>query len=142
MMLDLFSPHKRSQIMSSIRSYDTKPELFVRSILHRMGFRFRLRQGRLPGNPDIVLPLHKKVIFIHGCFWHGHKNCKRSKRPDANIEFWSKKLDGNMARDKRQIRALRRMGWRVLVLWQCQLRNKARLEKRLVLFMTNSRGGD
>ena len=134
-MLDIFSPPKRSQIMSSIKGYDTKPELMVRSLLHRMGYRFRIRQGRLPGNPDVVLHSHKKVIFIHGCFWHGHKRCKRSRRPNSNIEFWSQKLDKNMARDKRQIRDLRRVGWKVLVVWQCQLKDVKKLEKKLRKFM-------
>ena len=95
-MTDIFPPHKRSQIMSSVRSYDTLPERQVRSLLHRMGYRFRTRQKQLPGNPDIVLSKHKKVVFVHGCFWHGHKNCKRAKRPDTNIDFWALKLDNNI----------------------------------------------
>jgi DNA mismatch endonuclease, patch repair protein len=91
--MDVFSKGKRSQIMSRISGKDTKPEILVRSLLHRMGFRFRLHTKDLPGKPDITLPKHKRVIFVHGCFWHGHKDCTRSKRPSTNVEFWNKKFE-------------------------------------------------
>ncbi|MBE3124918.1 MAG: DNA mismatch endonuclease Vsr [Acidobacteria bacterium] len=134
-MTDVFPPQKRSQIMSSIRGYDTQPELSVRSLVHRMGYRFRIRQGQLPGDPDIVLPRHRKVIFIHGCFWHSHKKCKRSKRPSTNETFWNQKLDKNIDRDKRQQGELRKLGWKTLVVWQCQIRIPAKLEEKIKRFM-------
>jgi len=105
-MTDVFSQEKRSWIMSRVKGRDTKPEILVRSFIFRMGFRFRLHRRDLPGTPDIVLPRHGKVIFVHGCFWHGHKRCPRSKRPTTNENFWNKKLDGNIKRDKRYRREL------------------------------------
>jgi DNA mismatch endonuclease (patch repair protein) len=140
-MTDVFPPTKRSQIMSSVRPYDTQPELLVRSMVHRMGYRFRIHKQGLPGNPDIVLPKHKKVIFVHGCFWHGHRECSRSKRPGTHQAFWGKKLDSNMARDKRQLRELRKIGWDVLVVWQCQLKNQTGLQNKIECFLKHSGGG-
>ena len=122
--------------MSRVKGRDTKPELLVRSIVHRLGYRFRLHEKRLPGRPDVVLPRHRKVIFVHGCFWHGHTGCRRAARPSTNREFWDKKLDGNIARDRANIRALRRAGWKVLVIWQCAMRDRGRLEKKLVKFLS------
>ena len=121
--------------MSRVKGRDTKPEILVRSIVHRMGFRFRLHQGVLPGNPDIVLARHKKVIFVHGCFWHGHKSCPRSKRPATNTEFWNRKLDGNIERDRRFLTELRRMGWKVLVVWQCETLKAGKLMRKLEKFL-------
>src|SRR5579871_686147 len=115
-MADTFSPKKRSWIMSRIRGRDTKPEKIVRTILRRMGYRIQKYDKRLPGNPDIVLKRKKKVIFVHGCFWHGHKLCQRSRRPSTNRAFWNRKIDGNIRRDIRVRRQLRRMGWDALVL--------------------------
>jgi DNA mismatch endonuclease, patch repair protein len=119
-MVDVFSQVKRSWIMGRVKGRDTKPEMMVRSLVHRMGFRFRVHRRDLPGNPDVVLPRHRKVIFIHGCFWHGHPGCPRSKRPTTNQTFWDKKLNGNLERDKRFQEELRHTGWRVLVIWQCE----------------------
>jgi DNA mismatch endonuclease (patch repair protein) len=133
---DVFPTKKRSQIMSRIRGYDTKPELTVRSIVHRMGFRFRSHGEDLPGNPDIVLPKHKKVIFIHGCFWHGHKGCKRSKRPSTNVSFWQDKLDKNIERDKRQQRELRKLGWKYLIIWQCEINRPNLLRNNIKRFLS------
>ena len=121
--------------MSRVKGYDTKPEILVRSMVHRMGIRFRLHGRMLPGNPDIVLSRRQKVIFVHGCFWHGHSGCHRSKRPKTNIEFWNKKLDGNIERDKRSLLELDRMGWRVLVVWQCEIRKPEQLLKKLEGFL-------
>jgi DNA mismatch endonuclease (patch repair protein) len=132
---DVFSAQKRSQIMSRIRGYDTKPELIVRSIVHRMGYRFRLHLEDLPGNPDIVLPRHNKVIFIHGCFWHGHRGCQRSKRPATNVVFWQEKLDKNIQRDKRQQKELRKLGWKYLVIWQCEMNRPNRIRKKIKRFL-------
>lgn len=132
---DVFTAEKRSQIMSHIRGYDTKPELLVRSIVHRLGYRFRLHVEDLPGSPDIVLPKHKKVIFIHGCFWHGHKGCKRSQRPSTNVIFWQDKLDKNVDRDKRTQKELRRLGWRYLIIWQCEIGRPGRIKRKIKQFL-------
>lgn len=121
--------------MSRVRGRDTEPEMVVRSTVHRMGFRFRLCRRDLPGCPDIVLPRHGKVIFVHGCFWHGHMRCPRSKRPSSRREFWQKKLDGNIERDKRYRRELRQLGWKVLVVWECETKAPNRLSKKLERFM-------
>lgn len=121
--------------MSRVKGRDTKPEMMVRSFIFRMGFRFRLNQRRLPGAPDIVLPRHRKVIFIHGCFWHGHKSCPRSKRPKTNENFWNNKLDGNIERDKRYNLELRRMGWKVLIVWECETKNPKKLLGMLERFL-------
>jgi DNA mismatch endonuclease (patch repair protein) len=134
-MTDVFSKEKRSWIMSRVKWRDTKPEMLVRSLVHRMGFRFRVHRRDLPGNPDIVLPRHGKVIFVHGCFWHGHKWCSRSKRPTTNKTFWNKKLDGNIERDKRFRRELRRLGWKELVVWQCDTQNPEKLLQKLEKFL-------
>lgn len=134
-MGDVFSAEKRSWIMSRVKARDTEPELIVRSMIHRMGFRFRINREDLPGKPDIVLPRHRKVIFIHGCFWHGHPGCSRSKRPLTNREFWDKKIDGNIERDKRAQRELLSMGWRVLTVWQCQTRDRDKLLSELEEFL-------
>lgn len=120
--------------MSLVKNKNTKPELIVRSLLHRLGYRFRLHRRNLPGSPDIVLPKHSKVIFVHGCFWHGH-DCPRGKRPVTNQEFWDAKLDRNIARDRENQTRLRELGLQVLVIWACQVRDKRSLQERLRLFM-------
>lgn len=134
-MTDVFSKEKRSWIMSRVKGRDTKPEILVRSFVHRMRFRFRVHRRDLPGNPDIVLPRHGKVIFVHGCFWHGHRGCPRSQRPTTNKKFWNKKLEGNIARDKRFRRKLHRLGWKVLVVWQCETRKPEKLLGKLERFL-------
>lgn len=130
-MTDVFSKEKRSWLMSRVKGRDTKPEILVRSFVHRMGYRFRIHRWDLPGNPDIVFPRHGKVIFVHGCFWHGHEGCPRSKRPTTNKGFWNEKLDDNIERDKRFRRALQRMGWKVFVVWQCETRKPEKLLLKL-----------
>ena len=134
--MDVLTPEQRSYCMSRIRGRDTKPELVVRRIVHAMGYRFRLHRRDLPGRPDIVLPRHRKVIEVRGCWWHGH-SC-RYGRPKArtNAEFWQEKLTGNVERDKRNVKALRRSGWRVLVVWECQTRDAERLLSRLERFLS------
>ena len=134
-MTDVFSQEKRSWIMSRVKGRDTKPEILVRSFIFRMGFRFRLHRRDLPGTPDIVLPRHGKVIFVHGCFWHGHKRCPRSKRPTTNENFWNNKLDGNIKRDKRYRRKLRQMGWKVLIVWECETKSPEKLLQKLERFL-------
>jgi len=121
--------------MSRIGGRDTKPELLVRSLLHSLGYRFRLQGKDLPGKPDIILPKHKKVIFVHGCFWHGHAGCSRSKRPDTNMEFWNKKIDGNMERDKYNIQRLEDSGWMALTLWTCEIKDQEVLKNMLISFL-------
>jgi len=107
--------------MSRVRSRNTKPELVVRSLLHRMGFRFRVNRGDLPGRPDIVLPRYKTVVFVHGCFWHRHTGCKRATTPSTRREFWEAKFRANVMRDRRNGRELKKAGWRVIVLWECEV---------------------
>lgn len=104
--------------------------------MHRLGYRFRLYGKDLPGRPDLVLPRHRKVIFVHGCFWHGHAGCRRAARPSTNREFWDKKIDGNIARDAANIKALRKAGWKVLVIWQCSTKDLARIERTLSKFLS------
>lgn len=134
-MADVFTKEKRSWLMGRVKGRDTKPELLVRSMIHRMGFRFRVHRRNLPGNPDIVLARHSKIIFVHGCFWHGHKRCPRSKRPTTNTSFWNKKLDGNIERDKHSRKELRRMDWKVLVVWQCETLKPEKLLRKLERFL-------
>lgn len=122
-MADVFTAKERSRIMARVRGKDTAPELAIRSMVHRLGYRFRLHQRKLPGNPDIVLPCHKKIILVHGCFWHGHKRCKHAARPKSNRRYWNKKIDRNIERDRRNRRKLRAMGWDVLTLWECDIKN-------------------
>jgi len=121
--------------MSRVSGKNTKPELVVRSLLHNMGYRFRLHRNDLPGKPDITLPKHKKIIFVHGCFWHGHKDCSRAKRPTTNIEFWNEKLDKNIERDKANISMLRQLDWNVLTVWTCEVNETEKLRNKLHSFL-------
>lgn len=116
---DRLTPERRSWNMSRIRSKNTKPEIMVRSILHRMGYRFRIHGSKLPGRPDIVLAKHRAVIFVHGCFWHRHSGCKRATTPSSNSSFWNEKFERNVSRDKEKKAKLEELGWRVLVIWEC-----------------------
>jgi DNA mismatch endonuclease (patch repair protein) len=116
--------------MASVKSRNTGPEMFVRRLLHRLGLRFRLHRKDLPGTPDIVLPKHKTAVFVHGCFWHGHR-CPKGKLPKSRPEFWGPKIDRNIRRDTETARALKRDGWRVVVVWQCETKNRERLKARL-----------
>ena len=138
-MTDIFTPEKRSWIMGRVKGKDTKPELLVRSIVHQMGFRFRLHRRDLPGAPDLVLPKHRKVIFVHGCFWHGHKGCRRSTRPTSNKAFWRKKLDSNIKRDRSNIRNLKKNGWKPLIVWGCEVQNMGKLFRKLSKFLRNDK---
>jgi DNA mismatch endonuclease, patch repair protein len=122
-MSDIFTKQKRSEIMSHISGKETKPEVLVRKYLFSKGFRFRKNVKKLPGKPDIVLPKYKIVIFIHGCFWHGHL-CHYGILPQSNREFWQDKIDGNKRRDERNNEDLIKMGWHVIVIWQCEIKNK------------------
>lgn len=122
-MADIFDKSKRSEIMSKISGKETKPEILVRKYLFAHGFRFRKNDKRLPGKPDIVLPKYKTVIFVHGCFWHGHEGCKKSKLPETRKEFWEEKINSNIERDKKNITTLENTGWKVMVVWECELKN-------------------
>lgn len=135
-MADTFSKSERSRIMAAVKSRDTTPEIFVRRLVHRMGFRYRLHVRALPGVPDLVFPRLRKVINVHGCFWHLH-GCARCRVPSSRRSYWVAKLERNAARDKKVRRALRRAGWRVLVVWECQTRpsDLARLETRIAKFI-------
>ncbi len=126
-MPDIFDPEKRSEVMSKIRSKNTKPELYVRSLLHRAGFRFRLTSKAVPGKPDIVLPKWRAVILVHGCFWHGH-DCPRFSWPATRGEFWRAKILENKKRDAAYLRTLKAAGWRVCVVWECALKGKGRID--------------
>ena len=138
-MTDRFTRQQRSEIMARITGRDTAPERVVRSLLHGMGYRFRLHVRELPGRPDIVLPRHRKVILVHGCFWHGH-NCRRGARPRSNSDFWNRKIDGNIERDKRDRKGLHSLAWKVLVVWECQIRHEEALRGRLRKFMAGNGG--
>lgn len=130
-MADKLTPAQRSWNMSRIRSGDTKPERIVRSLLHQMGFRFRLHRKDLPGTPDIVLPKYHSVVFVHGCFWHRHENCKDCTTPKTNSEFWLEKFRKNVERDKRVTQKLEGMGWHVIIVWACEVRNVPELKRFL-----------
>ncbi len=121
-MSDIFSQKKRSEIMSKVRSEDTYPEVLVRRKLHHLGFRYSLHRRDLPGTPDIVLPKYRTVVFINGCFWHGH-NCKRPKTPKSHTDYWKKKFKKNQERDRRNIATLLSSDWRCAVVWECALKS-------------------
>lgn len=132
--MDVVTPAKRSAMMSNIRSTDTKPELLVRRLLHKLGYRYRLHRKDLPGRPDIVLPRYKAIILIHGCFWHGHE-CKIASKPKTNTAYWLPKIETNRMRDRRNVAALEALGWRVLTLWECNIRNMVGIKEMLEEFL-------
>ena len=133
--MDIFSQEKRSQVMSHVRNRDTRPEKMIRSILHKSGFRFRIQRKDLPGKPDIVLPKYKTIIFVHGCFWHQHEGCKKALPPKSNVSFWLEKFRKNKERDRKVIRTLQESGWKVIVVWQCEIpkiKNNPEIIKKLI----------
>ncbi len=132
-MADRISQEARSRNMAAIRGKDTKPEMAVRKSLHRKGFRYRLHVKDLPGKPDIVLPKYRTVVFIHGCFWHRHKGCKNAVMPKTNTVFWQKKLNGNVERDQKNQKMLQRMGWRIIVVWECAVKGNNARETELIV---------
>ena len=125
------TPEQRHRCMAAIKSNDTKPEMLVRRYLHAAGFRYGLHNRKLPGSPDIVLCRLKTVIFVNGCFWHGHEGCRYYRRPKSNVDFWRTKIERNRTRDARDIEALRERGWRVIVVWECELKTVALREQTL-----------
>lgn len=134
--MDVFTPEKRSEVMSRIRAKHTKPEIAVRRALHALGHRFRLHVPHLPGRPDIVLARHRTIILVKGCFWHGHR-CLKGRVPKGNRPYWSVKLEGNKARDRRNERRLRALGWRVKTVWECSIRGwpEETLRRRVAGFL-------
>jgi len=126
---------QRKKTMSRVPQKDTKPEKLVRSVLHKLGFRFRKNVSSIVGKPDIVLPKYKTVIFVHGCFWHQHNNCRKAARPTSNIEFWNAKLDKNIGRDLQVLKELRNLEWRVLIVWTCEIKDKELLTAKLKDFL-------
>jgi DNA mismatch endonuclease (patch repair protein) len=129
--MDSLSPEKRSWNMSRIKNCDTKPEIIVRSLLHRGGYRFRLHRKDLPGKPDIVLPRYKTIILVHGCFWHRHEGCRYAYTPKTRVDFWEKKFHLNVERDQKVQNELLRLGWEVCVVWECETKNPDLLIKKL-----------
>jgi DNA mismatch endonuclease (patch repair protein) len=130
--VDVLSTNQRSRNMAAIKGRNTKPEILVRQILHAHGFRFRLHRRDLPGRPDIVLPKYKTVVFVNGCFWHQHVGCKFATKPSSRAEFWEAKLTRNVARDFENTAKLAELGWRVIVVWECELRDANAVITRLL----------
>lgn len=130
-MADHLTSEKRSWNMSLIRSANTKPEIIVRKLLHSLGYRFRLHKKDLPGKPDIVLKKYKTVIFVHGCFWHQHKGCKRSNIPKSNRAYWKPKLEHNIRKDAQHKRELKKLGWKTIIVWECEIKNLEKLRKAI-----------
>lgn len=134
-MTDTRTKEKRSEIMSKVHSKDTAPELLVRRLIFGMGYRYRLHVARLPGKPDIVMIGRRKIIDVRGCFWHGHESCKYGSLPKSRQEFWAAKITRNRQRDRDNLRSLEDSGWKVLVVWQCELKNVGLLKARLYEFI-------
>jgi len=133
--MDVLTPEQRKLNMSRIRNKDTRPEIVVRSLIHRMGYRYRLHVKNLSGKPDLVFPRRRKIIFVHGCFWHMH-NCKYGRvKPQTNAEFWENKRLGNIERDRKNLSLLKKDGWKVLVVWECWIRNPQSLADRILIFL-------
>jgi DNA mismatch endonuclease (patch repair protein) len=133
--MDKVTPEQRSANMSRIRSRDTSPEMLVRRLVYGMGYRFRLHNQDLPGRPDLIFPGRRKIIFVHGCFWHGHTRCGIAHVPKSNLTYWLPKLERNKRRDASHVKALKCLGWQVLTVWECQLGNQSLLRRRLQRFL-------
>lgn len=137
------TPETRSRIMRAVKGRDTAPELLVRRLIHRLGYRYVLHRSALPGTPDLTFPSRRKVIFVHGCFWHGHDCPRGARAPHANADYWRRKIANNRARDARSMQALAEGGWLTLILWECELKNTAALISKVRAFLdqpTNIRG--
>jgi DNA mismatch endonuclease (patch repair protein) len=137
--MDTLSRRERSERMGRVKSKDTKPELVVRRLVYGLGFKYRLHASRMPGKPDLVFTRLKSIIFVHGCFWHRHSGCALCRMPKSRLEFWEPKLEENRRRDSRNQRKLRRDGWRLLVIWECQLANQDRVKSRILEFLGSNR---
>lgn len=136
--MDTLNPEQRHKAMAAVKSKNTTPELVVRKLLHKEGFRFRLHRKDLPGKPDILLPKYHTIILVHGCFWHQHHGCKRSTRPTSNDDYWRVKLERNVARDQKNISELEAINWKVLVIWECETKDKSVLSKKISSFLSNT----
>jgi DNA mismatch endonuclease, patch repair protein len=134
-MTDTVPVERRSEIMRQVRSRDTVPEMIVRRLVFGMGYRYRLHSKDLPGKPDLVFPKRKKVIFVHGCFWHGHEGCKRARLPGTNREYWSAKIERNLKRDQQTLLQLSSLGWKSLVIWECALQNASNVTSMIEEFL-------
>jgi DNA mismatch endonuclease, patch repair protein len=143
-MADTLTKVERSRRMGLVRGTNTTPELVVRRLIHRMGYRYSVHRSDLPGKPDIVLPARGKAIFVHGCFWHRHEasSCRLARLPKSRLDFWLPKLEANRLRDKKKQRALRAAGWKFLVVWECQLGDKEHLENKLRRFLRGKNARD
>jgi DNA mismatch endonuclease (patch repair protein) len=130
------TPELRSRIMRAVKSSDTAPELAVRRMVHRLGFRFRLHRKDLPGKPDLVFPKLRKVIFVHGCFWHGHTCARGARMPKSNADYWQGKIGRNVTRDAKHLSALKELKWQAAIVWECELKDQARLQRRLEAFLS------
>ena len=133
--MDVMSKEQRSRCMSRIRAKDSKPEMIVRRVAHGLGYRHRLHRKDLPGKPDLVFPSRRKVIFVHGCFWHQHAGCPLASKPKTRPEYWEPKLAGNMARDRKAQAELNELGWAVLVIWECETKDIKAFAERLTLYL-------
>ena len=133
--MDKLTPEQRSRLMGRVKSRDTTPELIVRRLIHAMGFRYVLHDKRLPGRPDLVFPRFKKIIFVNGCFWHFHEGCRYATIPTSRTEFWQKKLERNRERDAGDLILLTEQGWKVLTIWQCELKNIKSIQERIGRFL-------
>lgn len=133
--MDRVTADRRSEIMRRIRSKDTSIEMTIRRLVHGMGYRYRLHAKDLPGSPDLVFRGRRKIILVHGCFWHRHRKCPLSTTPKTRIDFWKEKFEKNISRDRRNLRELKKLGWSVLVVWQCEIKDKDKLEKKIQLFI-------
>ena len=138
-MADIFSKPKRSEIMSKVQATETNPEIAVHKFLFSKGFRFRKNVKSLPGTPDIVLPKFKTVIFVHGCFWHGHKNCEEAALPKTQRKYWTNKIASNIERDKTRIKELKKLGWRIITIWECKINTKKKRRKETVALIAKIR---
>lgn len=133
-MIDKVSEEVRSYIMSSVKNKDTAPEMIVRKLLHSLGYRYRLHRKDLPGSPDVVFGKRKKAIFVHGCFWHGH-DCKYGRKPQSNVDYWGPKIQNNQTRDAEALARLDALGWKTLVIWQCELKDLDSAQTLLIEFL-------
>ena len=134
--MDRWTPKTRSALMRKVRVKDTAPEMIVRRVLHRLGYRFRLHRKDLPGTPDIVLPSRRKIVLVNGCFWHGH-SCRKGALPKSRVDSWAAKITANRLRDRRTVLELERQGWHVLTIWECEAGDSAYLEARLLAFLSD-----
>jgi DNA mismatch endonuclease (patch repair protein) len=137
--MDPKAAERRRENMRRIRGKDTKPEMLVRRLVHRLGFRYRLHRRDLPGTPDLVFPRHQKVLFVHGCFWHQHSGCRVAHLPKSNLSYWAPKLIGNVKRDAKHLDNLVALGWQTLIVWECEIKNTRALQKRIIRFLAKRR---